>query len=145
MSTVRAIYAGLRAVGIADEGDRRDLYERVTGKRSLRLMTSNEQEGVVQELRRLGFRPTAGQRPRAERADVRYLHVLWRLLSDAGETRQPGRSGLNAFIRARFGASWGAEPIDVDGLREPAQINAVTRALKDWCRRAGIPHDHGRD
>lgn len=143
MSAVKAIYAGCRALGIADEDERRDLFERVTGKRSLRLMSATEQEGVVQELRRLGFRPSGGQRPRAERADVRYLHVLWRLLSEAGETRQPGAAGLNAFIRSRFGAAWGAEPIDVDTLRDATQINAVTRALKDWCRRAGVPYERG--
>lgn len=139
MSAVRAIYAGLRAVGIEDEDERRDLYERVTGKRSLRLMTPRDQEGVVQELRRLGFRPTGGQRPRAGRADVRYIHVLWRLLSDNGAVREPGRKGLNSFVRARFGKAWGAEAIDVDALTEWRQINDVVRALQDWCDREGIP------
>lgn len=139
MSSIRAIYAGLRAVGIAEEDDRRDLFERVTGKRSLRLMSSTEQEGVVQELRRLGFKPSVGQRPRAARADIRYLHVLWRLLSDNGAVREPGRKGLNSFVRARFGKAWGAEAIDVDALTEWRQINDVVRALQDWCDREGIP------
>lgn len=138
MSAIKAIYAGLRAVGIADEDDRRALYERVTGKRSLRLMTAREQEGVVQELRRLGFKPSGGQKPRASRADLRFVHVMWRLLGEAGALKRPDRAGLNAFIRARFGDKWESVPIDVDALRDPGQINAVVRALRDMCARHGI-------
>ena len=76
---------------------------------------------------------------------VRKDRVRKERLKTRRDWEKEAQTAFNAFIRARFGASWGAEPIDVDGLREPAQINAVTRALKDWCRRAGIPHDHGRD
>lgn len=141
MSAVKAIYAGLRVVGIEEEDDRRDLYERVTGKRRLREMTAADKEAVVDELRRMGFRPSAAGGPvkRASRADLRYIHVLWRLLSDHGVVNVSGRKGLNAFIRARFGKSWGATVIDVDVLTEWRHINDVVTALQDWCDREGIP------
>lgn len=140
MSTVRAIYAGLRVVGVTEEDDRRDLYERVTGKRSLRAMTGGDQEAVLDELRRLGFERTRGRasHARAKRADVRYIHVLWRLLTAGGHVTSPGRAGLNAFVRSRFGRAWGAEVIDVDALTEHTHINAVIAALQDWCDREGI-------
>lgn len=141
MTALRAIYAGIKAVGIDDEDDRRDLYARVTGKRSLREMTAAEQSAVVEALRRLGFRPAAaGNAPKkARRADVRYIHVLWRLLSEHGAVTSPGRKGLNSFVRARFGKAWGAEALDVDALTEWRQINDVVTALQDWCDREGIP------
>ena len=134
----KLVHVGCRELGIADEDERRDLYERITGKRSLRLMTESEQDGVVQELRRLGFRPSGGQRPRAKRADTRYAHVLWRLLSEVGAARVAGPAGLNAFVRARFERKWGSVPIDIDAMQDGAEIGDIIDALKDWCRREGI-------
>ena len=43
----KLVHVGCRALGIADEDERRDLYERITGKRSLRLMTESEQDGAI--------------------------------------------------------------------------------------------------
>ena len=145
MSAVRTIYAGVRSLGIGEEDERRDLFERVTGKRRLREMSPGDKQAVVDELRRLGFKPAPGGttggahwRPQAGRADLRYCHVLWRLLAEAGAVKVAGARGLNLFVRGRFGAHWGAEPIDFDALRDAGQINDVTRALKDMCRRAGV-------
>jgi hypothetical protein len=104
-------------------------------------MTPNDKTAVVVELRRLGFgeaRAGAGRRPAASRADLRFIHVMWRLLGEAGALKKPGRAGLNSFIRSRFEAKWGAIPVDIDVMREPGQINDVMRALKDWCGRAGV-------
>lgn len=53
-SATRAIHAGCKQLGI-DEDGRRAIYQRVTGKPKLTLMTPVEQEAVVTELRRLGF------------------------------------------------------------------------------------------
>lgn len=139
MSHTRAIYAGLRVVGLVEEEDRRDLYERVTGRRRLREMSDGERAAVVDELRRLGFKPASPPRkPAAPRPDLRYIHVLWGKLARAGALKKPGRAGLNAFVRARFGDKWASVPIDVDTLREAGQISDVIRALKDMCARAGL-------
>lgn len=148
MSSTKAIYVGLRAVGLEDEEDRRDLYERVTGKRRLRAMSPADKSAVVDELRRLGFQPKRTPRrglvPGAPRADLRFAHVMWRLLAEAGAVRKPGRAGLNAFVRARFEAKWGAVPVDIDALRDWPQINDVLEALKQMCRRHGIDVDKGK-
>ncbi|MCU0882059.1 MAG: regulatory protein GemA [Hyphomonadaceae bacterium] len=150
------VHVGARELGLDAEA-RRDLQLAATGKASLKDMTDAEVSAVIERLKAAGFTPAPargpgsaapsgmtgmggkpGQRPAASRADVRFAHVLWRLLADAGEARVRGAPGLNAFIRARFGEAWGAAPIDIDAMRDGRQIAMVIEALKDWCARAGI-------
>lgn len=122
-----------------DEDTYRALLVRVTGKDSLRLMSESEQDAVVEELKRLGFKLKAGgKRPPAPRADLRLIHVLWARLAQAGALTKPTREGLNTFVRAQFGEAWGTVPADIDMLRDHRQIDAVVQALKAWCRRAGV-------
>lgn len=137
----RAIFAACRDLGLDTEA-RHDLQLRVTGKESLSDMNEGELKLVISEMKRMGFRLARGGRhPRAPRADLRLVHVLWSRLGAAGALERPGRDGLNAFIRTQFGVAWGSVPVDVDALRDAAQINAVIRALKAWCARAGVELD----
>jgi len=145
MTTVRKlqrlIHVGCKQLGLDDE-TRHDLQLAVTGKASLADMTDAELQKVVSALQQRGFKSgftasSKGRRPVAPRADIRFIHVLWRLLGEAGALTRPDREGLNAFIRARFEGKWQSVPIDIDALREASQINDVTRALKDMARRAG--------
>ncbi len=140
MSTlIRTIHVACRELGI-DEEARRDLQLRVVGKASLKDMTAVEQQRVVDALKKQGFKVTSkGRRKPAERADVRFAHVLWRLLHEHGVVTVKGAKGLNAFVRDRFGAHWGAVPIDIDTLTDFERIRDVTEALKAMCKRAGIP------
>ena len=142
----KLIFVGCRALKLDAEA-RRALQLRVTGKPSLAAMTKAEMQSVVAELKKSGFRPKtsgksgrrkAGYHKPAPRADLRLIHVLWSKLGQAGLLDRPDRAGLNAFIRARFGAAWGAVPADIDMLRDHKQIEAVIRALKSWCEREGI-------
>ncbi len=146
----RMIHAGCRELGL-DSDTRHDLQLVATGKASMSDMTEAELHKVVAALKDRGFKPygntyytsrksggkARGHAP-APRADLRYVHVLWRQLGEAGALKRPGRDGLNAFIRARFEGKWQLVPIDVDALRDASQINDVTRALKDMCHRAGV-------
>ncbi len=136
---IRTIHVGCRALGL-DQDARRALQQRVTGKASLTDMSAAEQQKVVDALKKAGFKVASkGQRKPAARPDVRFCHVLWRLLHDAGAVKVGGAAGLNAFIRERFAAHWGAVPIDIDTLADFERIRDVTEALKAMCRRAGIP------
>jgi len=145
-STQRKIFVGCRQLGI-DEETRRDLQLVATGKASLSDMNDAELELVVKALEERGFKASSkagrlkNHRAAAPRADLRYVHVLWGLLGRADKLKKPGREGLNAFIRSRFEGVWASVPLDIDMLRDAAQINAVTRALKDWCKREGIETD----
>lgn len=137
----RMIHVGCKKLGIDAEA-RHDLQLRVVQKASMADMTEPELRRVVDELKRLGFRANAnGRRPAATRPDIRFCHVMWRLLSESGAAKVPGPAGLNAFIRSRFERTWGHVPIDIDAMTEWQEINDVVRALKDWCRRAGIEVD----
>lgn len=140
MSTplIRMIHAACRELGL-EEDDRRQMQVTLTGKDSLKKMTQPELKLVANHLRQRG----AGQakRPTAKDARIRMIHVLWRKLGEAGALCDTSRKGLNAFIRAKFEASWGSVPLDVDQLREPLQIDDVVQALKAWGKRAGIDFD----
>jgi phage gp16-like protein len=123
-----------------DSETRRDLQQVVTGKGSMSDMTEADLRKLVDHLKSKGFNAGAqkGRRPPAPRSDLRFVHVLWRLLGDAGHLKQPGRAGLNGFVRSRFEGHWKSVPIDIDALRDAGQINDVTRALKDWCKRVEV-------
>lgn len=133
----RTIYACAKAAGL-DDDDRRDVFERITGKRSLSLMEPAERQLVVDEMKRLAPARPKRKNATAKRGDVRFIHVLWKLLGDAGALDKPGRDGLNAFIRSRFAHLWDAVPMDVDALTDAKEISQVINALKDWCARAGV-------
>jgi len=139
-ASIRLIHVAARELGL-DDDTRRELQFRVTGKASLKDMTEAERTAVLDALKAQGFKPSAGAKPHrkpASRGDVRYLHVLWRLLAEAKVVDKPGARGRNAFIRARFEKSWGSVPIDVDQMHDPARIATVAEALKAMCRRAQI-------
>lgn len=144
----KLIFAACRQLGLDDDA-RRDLQVSVTGKSSLRDMSDAELKLVVNRLEQSGFkRPSTGHKhPPAPRRDLRLIHVLWRKLGQAGALNQPGRAGLNAFIRARFGKAWGSVPADIDMLRDWEKIDAVIQALLQWCEREGVeidPVERGR-
>lgn len=146
----RMIHVGCKELGL-DNDTRRDLQLIATGKASMADMTEADLRKVVEALKQRGFKPygntwytarktggkSRGHTP-APRSDLRFVHVLWSQLGKAGALKRPGRDGLNAFIRLRFEGKWQSVPIDVDALRDASQINDVTRALKDMCRRAGV-------
>lgn len=136
----KLVHVGCRELGL-DADTRRDLQLVSTGKPSMAGMSEADLNKVVGELKKRGFRPKSGtsaKRPASDRPDIRFCHVMWRLLHEAGVAKVAGAKGLNAFVRSRFEKTWGHVPLDIDHLREPAQIRAVVEALKDWCARAGV-------
>ncbi len=141
----RKIHVACLELGL-DQDTRHDLQLVVTGKSSMKDMDEGEMKALLKALEERGFRPSSKgaskrQYKPAPRADLRFVHVLWKLLGEAGQLREPGRAGLNAFIRRRFGDHWQAVPRDVDDLREWAQIDDVIQALLSWCDRTGVKVD----
>ena len=141
-SLIRTVHVGARALGLDDDA-RRDLQLAATGVASLKDMTEAQMRAVLDRMKGAGFDARSGRPHKvAPRADLRLCHVLWRILAEGGAVRSPGRAGLNAFVRSRFGEAWGAVPADVDMIRDHAQIEAVIRALTEMGTRAGL--DMGR-
>jgi phage gp16-like protein len=139
----RKIHVACRQLGL-DGAARHDVQLAACGKASMRDMNDADLQLVISHLKERGFRPTSPNKTGrkfhkpAPRSDLRLVHVLWRLLGEAEVLEKPDRAGLNAFIRSQFESKWKSVPLDVDMLRDDKQINAVVRALKSWCKRAGI-------
>ena len=131
MTAIKAIHAGLRQLGIAED-DARDLYERQTGTRSLRAMTPRQHEAVLGELRRLGFKPTSrGGRKRLEGKYAGKLQALWIAGWNLGLVRNRDDAALEAFVKRQTG---------VDAVRfchDAADARAAIEALKAWLARDG--------
>jgi len=137
------VHVGCRQLGMDAEA-RRALQLAVTGKHSMKDMSDADLLMVIDRLKGDGFKPSSkGPRKHkaASRNDLRLIHVLWRKLGEAGELRDPSRTGLNKFVQDRFGNTWGSVPADVDMLRQWSQIDAVIQALKSWGARADIDFD----
>jgi len=130
MSAVKAIYAGIRALGIGEEDDRRDLYERVTGKRRLREMTPSDKESVVAELRRLGFRRQIKRRPLTGPFAAK-LQALWISAWNLGLVRNRSDKALLAFVKRQSGID------DTRFLQDADDARVVIEALKSWIAREG--------
>ena len=139
MSAVKSIYAGIRALGIAEEDDRRALYERVTGKRRLREMTPAEKADVVAELRRMGFRPAGGRR----RLDGPYapkLQALWIAAWNLGLVRSRDDAALLAFVKRQAGVD------HTRFLHDAAGAARAIEGLKGWIARdGGVDWSEGQD
>jgi uncharacterized protein DUF1018 len=137
----KKIHVACRELGL-DADARHDLQLAACGKASMRDMSDADLKLVFERLKVSGWKPTQAKshnyRERAPRADLRFVHVLWRLLGEAGALKQPDRVGLNAFVRSQFEHKWDSVPIDIDAMRDHIQINAVVNALKAWCQREGI-------
>lgn len=130
MSAVKTIYAGIRVLGIEDEDERRDLYERITGKRRLREMTPAEKDAVVTELRRLGFK-VASPRRLLDGPYAKKLQALWIAGWNLGLMQNRDDAALMAFVKRQTGIDhprW---------LRDPAQADKAIEALKAWLARDG--------
>lgn len=142
----QTIHVACRQLGL-DQDDRRDLQLQVCGKASMKDMGEEDLKAVLKHLEKAGFkkqpRRTKAFKP-APRSDLKLIHVLWRKLGEKGALERPGRAGLNAFIRSRFGDAWASVPADVDMIRDQEQITAVIRALKAWGKRADIDFDFAR-
>jgi len=136
---MRAVHAACRELGL-DEEARHDLQLAVTGKASMTMMTAADLSRLLDRLngrssKESRDRPVRRRHPKASRGDLRLIHAIWGELGRRGALRQPGREGLNSFIRRRFGAHWSFVPMDVDMLTETACITDVIRALRAMLER----------
>ncbi|ADZ70099.1 regulatory protein GemA [Polymorphum gilvum] len=131
MTAHALIHVGLKQLGIAGD-DARDLYERVTGARSLRAMTPPQHQAVVDELHRLGFKRSSrsGSAKRATGPYAGKLQALWIAGYNLGVVRDKTDAAMIAFLKRQT---------DLDHhrfLREAADANRAIDALKLWIRRA---------
>lgn len=111
-----------------DEDAYRGLLRRVAGVASSRDLSDRQADAVLTELKRLGWKPKAATRPRAQRADLRMVYALWGALH-AGPL---DREALRKWVQSRFGVS-------APEFLKPAQIREAIEQLKAWQKRLKDP------
>lgn len=120
----RQVHARARALGLDDDA-RRDIMERVSGKRSCSEMGTIHLSAVLMELDKLRTPDALPDTP-----TVKKLRALWISGYHLGVVQDRRDRALSAFVRAQTGLSaarWAHDPRDAR--------KAVDR-LKAWLRRA---------
>jgi hypothetical protein len=131
LRALAAIHVARKQLGL-DDDTARDLYQRVTGKRSLRDCSTADHERIVEELRRHGFRKVSKGRSRGlEGPFAKKLHALWIAAWNLGLTRDHTDRALTAFVQRQTGLD------AVRFLRDPADARKAIEALKGWIARDG--------
>lgn len=132
MKAIAAVHVGLKQLGIDDQTGR-DLYERVTGKRSLAAMTELEINRVVQELRDKGFKPSSKRQKSIEGRFAKKLQALWIAAWNLGLVRNNSDDALIAFVNRQTGID------HVRFVRDSDDAGKAIEALKGWMtREAGV-------
>ncbi|RUY12611.1 regulatory protein GemA [Mesorhizobium sp. M2A.F.Ca.ET.040.01.1.1] len=129
MNALAAIHVANKQLGL-DEDTARDLYERVTGKRSLREMNDRQLQLIVAEQRRQGFKPAEKglQGPFAKK-----LQALWIAAWNLGIVRDRRDSALLAFVKRQTGIE------HTRFLLVAEDAAKAVEALKAWMtREAGV-------
>lgn len=136
MSALAAIHVARKQLGLDDDAAR-DLYAVVTGKRSLREMTAGEQERVVHELRRRGFKPAEKG---LQGAYAKKLQALWIDAWNLGIVRDRRDSAMLAFVKRQTNIDHTRFLIHADDAAKAVE------ALKGWMtRKAGVDWSTGAD
>jgi phage gp16-like protein len=102
----KKLYAKLhiakKQLGLDDDAWR-DLAERVTGERSLKALADDELPRLVEECRRLGFKPSQKRnnaaKPLAGGREIRKARALWLSLWHLGVIPDPSEEALAGFAR----------------------------------------------
>lgn len=119
-------------LAVKDLGMDRSSYEalmfRVSGTKSAAAMMAKERAMLIEELRRLGWRPNKSK-PNEKTfqggTQVDFLKYLWDQLVKSGKAKVAGEAGLNRFIMARFKVQ------RVEWLNT-SQLRQAIEALKSW-------------
>lgn len=130
MTAHAIIHVGLKQLGIAGE-DARDLYERVTGSRSLRAMSPQQHQVVVDELHRLGFKRglKTGSAKRASGPFAGKLQALWIAAYNLGVVKTSTDEAMMAFVTRQTGLA------HARFLRFAEDAEKAIEAIKGWTRR----------
>lgn len=130
MNTHAAIHVARKQLGM-DDDTARDLYERVTGKRSLRAMSEPERNQVVAEFRKRGFKAASNGRKKLTGKYAAKLQALWIAGYNLGIVRNRDDAALIAFVKRQSGLD------HVRFLQSAADARSAVEALKSWLTREG--------
>lgn len=130
----RMIQVARRQLDLDDAAYRSAIGRAVRGKTSTKDCTTLQLDRVIDEMKRLGFRPRkpAQAKPQAERRPLdtsdesSKARAVWLLLADIGVVRDPSEAALNTYVRRQAG---------VDDLSWVKDMTPVIEGLKAWAAR----------
>ena len=128
------VHIAKKELGLDDE-TYRAILKRVTGKDSSKGLGYSQLVAVLDEFKRLGWKPNtqpkrAGNRPMAGDPQSAMIRALWLSLYHLGEARNPSEAALSAWIEGRF-------KVSALQFLTPALGRAAIESLKSWCARVG--------
>lgn len=121
------IHIAKKELGLDDDAYR-DVLERITGKRSSKGMNAKQHKAVLDEFKRLGWKPTKATIKKSDKPYVRLIHALWRSCHQKGAIENGSRQALRKFIEKQSGVS------DPEFLTYH-QANPIIEALKNMEQR----------
>lgn len=133
-SKIRMIQVAKRELDLDDASYRDAVGRAVKGKSSAKDCTTLQLDRVIDELKRLGFKPRkpVGAKPRPERRpldtsdEASKARAVWLLLAEIGAVRDPSEAALNSYVRRQAG---------VDDLSWVRDMMPVIEGLKAWAAR----------
>ena len=129
------VHLGAKELGLDDDA-RRDVLERVTGRRSSADLTDAQLDAVLAEFRRLGWAPKTKTGP-AKRVPSPFegkAKAMWTSLWNLGAVRSGDQRALEAFGRRQLG-------VDRLAWADQGQGYRLIEALKAMAEREGWSQD----
>lgn len=125
------------------EDSYRAILLRLTGKDSCGRMDVKELEQVLDEFKRLGFKPKGGKRAgerrrNADTAQASKIRALWLDLYHLGEVYDPSEESIDAFVKKTCG-------VRTMQWMDSTRADMVIRALRGWLGRTGFKAPTGAD
>ena len=106
------------------DAEYRALLQRVASVTSAKDLTERSAIAVIDEFKRLGWKPRESTRPPAERAEIRKIYALWGALHSG----PIDRDALRAWVLGRF-------EVAAPEFLKPPQAREAIEQLKAWQKR----------
>lgn len=145
---IAKVHLGAKELGLQEDA-RRDLMQRVTGKRSAADCTDAELDAILADYKAKGWTPTvlrggrparpAGEaapfrRPAADHPVARKARAMWISLHQLGVVENPSEKALEAFARRQMGG-------DALAFADQSKGYKLIEALKRIAERVGWSQD----
>lgn len=133
----------LRLLDDFDDAAYRQMLWSVARVRSAKELDAGGRQKVLDHLVSLGWKDPSPRRgrtheTRVDKPQVQRIRALWAALDGAGALREPGESGLRAYVRHQS-VTYHPDRVGYDApeLLPPRVAQRVIEHLKQWCRRVG--------
>jgi len=132
-SLLAKVHIGAKQLGLEGEAYG-EVLDRVTGATSARTLSEQQLAAVLDEFRRLGWRPAAARRPLSAKAQVRMIYGLWRDMKPFVGQHTP--EALRAFVRRQTVSTLHPQGVSAPEFLDAKQANLVLEGLKAWLLRS---------